>query len=264
MNTCTDMTGRVVEVVERPQRIVSLVPSQTELLYDLGLRDEVVGITKFCIHPNEWFRSKKRIGGTKTVHIDQISALQPDLILANKEENTRDQVEELARHFPVWISDITTADEALQMIAAVGDLTGKNDAAGAIVAEIKEGFGGLRVTAVQRRVAYFIWRNPWMCAGGDTFISDMISKMGWVNALGHRQRYPAIELDELTKLDLDLVLLSSEPYPFKDAHISEIRAILPTAEIQLVDGEMFSWYGSRMLEAIPYLTEMAQRSSPKT
>lgn len=251
------MTGRTIDVAYPPRRIVSLVPSQTELLYDLGLRDEVVGITKFCIHPEEWFRSKKRVGGTKTVHIDIVRQLQPDLILANKEENTREQIEELAGLFPTWVSNIQTIEEGLQMIAHVGALTNTATAAKQLVEDIATGFRQLPASTVPKRVAYFIWRAPWMCAGGDTFISDMIHRMGWVNVLANRQRYPEISLDDLAGLNIDMVLLSSEPYPFKDKHIEEIKAVQPSAEVMLVDGEMFSWYGSRMKKAATYLRELA-------
>ena len=255
---CTDMTGRQVEVAHRPLRIVSLVPSQTELLYDLGLHDEVVGITKFCVHPASWFHSKKRVGGTKTVHLDTVRQLQPDLILANKEENTREQVEALAAEFPVWVSDIHTVDEALIMIRAVGELTGTAAAAETLADQIAAGFRSLPMAA-PRKVAYFIWRNPWMCAGGDTFISDLLEHAGWQNVLAHKDRYPEVDLNELKELHPDLILLSSEPYPFKDAHIQEIQARLPAAEIRLVDGEMFSWYGSRMKEATAYISAFIKK-----
>ncbi len=252
----TDMTGHTVDISYPPCRIVSLVPSQTELLYDLGLRDEVVGITKFCVHPTEWFRNKKRVGGTKTVHIDIVKDLQPDLVLANKEENVKEQVEELATFCPTWTSNIQTIEEGLQMIQQVGELTGKATEATALVNEIRTGFNTLAQSNRTKRVAYFIWRAPWMCAGGDTFISDMIARMGWVNVLADRDRYPEIQLEELTALNVDTILLSSEPYPFKDKHIAEIQAVLPNADIRLVDGEMFSWYGSRMKKAIAYLQNM--------
>lgn len=255
----TDMTGRQVLLPEVPKRIVSLVPSQTELLYDLGLDEEVVGITKFCIHPEPWFRSKRRVGGTKTVHRHIIDELHPDLIIANKEENTREQIEELASVYPVWISDITTVEHALQMIKQVGIITGREVAATELVRAIAAGFAGLPIASHQRRVAYYIWKDPWMCAGGDTFISDVITKMGWLNVCEHLARYPEVSLQDLQALQPDLVLLSSEPYPFKDKHIAEITAAVPCAEVKLVDGEMFSWYGSRMRHAIPYLSELATR-----
>ncbi|MBL7691362.1 MAG: ABC transporter substrate-binding protein [Flavipsychrobacter sp.] len=253
----TDMTGRQFLLPEVPKRIVSLVPSQTELLYDLGLDEEVVGITKFCVHPEPWFRSKRRVGGTKTVHRHIIDELQPDLIIANKEENTKEQIEELASVYPVWISDIKTVAHALQMIELVGIITGREVAATELVHEIAGGFAGLPTASQQRRVAYYIWKDPWMCAGGDTFISDVITKMGWQNVCEHLPRYPEVNLQDLHALQPDLVLLSSEPYPFKDKHIAEITAAVPGAEVKLVDGEMFSWYGSRMRHAITYLRELA-------
>jgi ABC-type Fe3+-hydroxamate transport system substrate-binding protein len=252
----TDMMGREITISYPPKRIVSLVPSQTELLYDLGLDQEVVGITKFCVHPESWFKNKKRVGGTKTLHKDIIKSLQPDLIIANKEENTKEQIEELSFLYPVWISNIQTIAEGLQMIREVGALVNRSDHAAELKNEIEIGFVSLHKPAQPKRVAYFIWRKPWMCAGGDTFISDMITTMGWQNVLADKMRYPEITLGELANKDVELVLLSSEPYPFKDTHIAEIKTILPKAEIMLVDGEIFSWYGSRMKEAIPYLRNL--------
>ena len=162
----TDMTGRKIEVDHPPQRIVSLVPSQTELLHDLGLTDQVVGITKFCVHPNDWFRNKQRVGGTKTIHINKVNELQPDLILANKEENTKAQIEELAAIYPLWISDIKTIGQGLQMICEVGDITGRMTPALQLCNEITTGFLNLPASSTPKKVAYFIWRKPWMCAGG--------------------------------------------------------------------------------------------------
>jgi len=254
----TDMTRRDVEISFPPRRIVSLVPSQTELLYDLGLNEAVVGITKFCVHPNEWFRTKKRVGGTKTVHIDIVTSLQPDLIIANKEENVKEQIEKLAALYPTWVSNIQTIDEGLHMINAVGTLVNRQELATAITTDIRSGFSALKAAAKPKRVAYFIWRNPWMCAGGDTFISDVIGKMGWINVLQHVPRYPEIAPEQLKDLQADLVLLSSEPYPFKQAHIEEIKNIIPAAKVMLVDGEMFSWYGSRMLKAVKYLESLLE------
>ena len=263
MRMFTDMTGNKVEVNYPPKRIISIVPSQTELLYDLGLDEEVVGITKFCVHPEQWYRNKKRVGGTKTVHTDIVKALQPDLIIANKEENTKEQVEELASFCPIWVSDIHTIDDALRMIHEVGAITGRAERAAIIANEITKGFSALRQAQNDKfkpkRVAYFIWRKPWMCAGGDTFISNMIEHMCWVNVLADKQRYPEITLDELTDKRTDLLLLSSEPYPFKEAHITEIKTVLPDVEIMLVDGEMFSWYGSRMNKAIKYLASLIKK-----
>lgn len=247
-----DQLLRPVDVPEVPRRIVSLVPSQTELLADLGLEAEVIGITKFCVHPQRWFRTRTRIGGTKTVHIDQVGALEPDLIIANKEENVREQIEALERIAPVWVSDIRTLDDALSMIRGVGAVCNRATQGNDIADTITERF---RLLPARRpaSVAYGIWRAPWMWAGGDTFISDIMHRCGLTNVLEHVPRYPELSLDQLQALDPGLVLLSSEPYPFKEVHIAEVKAVLPHAQVILVDGEMFSWYGSRLLKAPEYL-----------
>lgn len=255
MAAVVDMLGRTLELPERPQRIVSLVPSQTELLADLGLEDEVVGITKFCVHPNAWFRSKARIGGTKDVRPERVAALRPDLIIANKEENVRGQIEALSAIAPVWVSDIRVLDDALEMIRSIGWITGKSGEALQIADRIDDGIGGI---SFRKRftTAYGIWRAPWMWAGGDTFIHDMLSRCGFDNVLHDQARYPEISLEALCALNPELVLLSSEPYPFKEVHIAEVQAALPDAKILLVDGEMFSWYGSRLLHAPEYLAAL--------
>jgi ABC-type Fe3+-hydroxamate transport system substrate-binding protein len=249
----TDMLGRTVAIPERPGRIVSLVPSQTELLADLGIEEAVVGITKFCVHPERWFRSKKRIGGTKTIHIDQVAALQPDLIIANKEENVKEQIEALAAIAPVWVSDIHTLDDALQMIREVGRLCNKAPESAAIAEKISALFNSLPAGTPNKTAAYCIWRKPWMWAGGDTFIHDLLDKAGLRNVLADVPRYPEVSLQSLADYQPDVVLLSSEPYPFKDVHIEEVQEILPDAQVVLVDGEMFSWYGSRLLHAPEYI-----------
>jgi ABC-type Fe3+-hydroxamate transport system substrate-binding protein len=256
MMSFTDMMGRTIELKGYPKRIVSVVPSQTELLYDLGLDEEVIGITKFCIHPDEWFRSKKRIGGTKQLHIDAILAMQPDLIIANKEENTKEQIEALAEHCPVWISDIQNLPDALEMIKRVGAITGKENKGLDIAGKISADFEKLRQAGISRKVAYFIWYNPWMSVGHDTFIHDIIGRLGWINVVADKARYPQLTTEEIKNFNPGLVLLSSEPFPFKEKHIEEIKTILPDAEIRLVDGEMFSWYGSRLLYAADYLSRL--------
>jgi ABC-type Fe3+-hydroxamate transport system substrate-binding protein len=252
------MLGRSVRIADPPQRIVSLVPSQTELLADLGLDDEVVGITKFCIHPEAWFRSKARVGGTKTVHMDRVASLRPDLIIANREENVREQIEALAAIAPVWVSDIHTLGDALQMIEEVSAICGRPGAGKAIAARINAGFAALPLCASAGKAAYCIWREPWMWAGGDTFIHDILQHCGFENALRGQPRYPEVSLEALKSLHPELVLLSSEPYPFKEQHIAEVSAAMPCAKILLADGEMFSWYGSRLLRAPEYLAGLLQ------
>lgn len=259
MPVFTDQLGRTILLPQIPRRIISLVPSQTELLYSLGLEDSVVGITRFCVHPDSWFRQKSRIGGTKAVDFARVEALQPDLIIANKEENERPQVEALAERYPVWVSDIKTLADALAMIRSIGQLTGTEAAANPLADEIAHRFTALETTvsnatreaAAQHRVAYLIWKNPWMTAGGDTFIHQMLTHAGFTNVFENQIRYPEIDLTDLAGGHLT-ILLSSEPYPFRERHIHEIKEMLPQARVELVDGEFFSWYGSRLLLAPAY------------
>jgi len=245
--------GRQISVSTLPKRIVSLVPSQTELLFDLGLEDDVVGITKFCIHPSEWFLSKAKVGGTKKLNLQKIRELQPDLIIGNKEENDQFQIQELMKEFAVWMSDITNLEEALEMIRAIGCLCNREQKAEKIASDIFNGFENINVKIHQNlRVAYFIWKDPWMLAGKNTFIDDVIKRAGLVNAV-EQERYPALSASQIVDLKPDLIFLSTEPYPFKDQHLEELKEICPDTKIRLVDGELFSWYGSRLLHTSEYL-----------
>jgi ABC-type Fe3+-hydroxamate transport system substrate-binding protein len=259
MPAFTDQTGRTILLPQIPRRIISLVPSQTELLFSLGLDETVVGITKFCIHPASWFRSKTRIGGTKAIDSARIDALQPDLIIANKEENDKNQVETLATRYPVWVSDVKTLPDALTMIRSVGSLTGKEAGAGDLANEIDARFSILTTPPKTTPAAYLIWYKPWMAAGADTFIHQMLGYCGFHNAFADRIRYPQIDTSDLAALsdipDLT-ILLSSEPYPFKQRHIDEIKQTLPHAKVLLVDGELFSWYGSRLLHSPAYFLQV--------
>jgi len=257
MTAFADQTGRTVFLLSPPQRIISLVPSQTELLADLGLQDEVIGITKFCIHPDEWFRTKKRIGGTKLLNMELIHQLQPDLILANKEENVKEQVEELATYFPVWISDLHTLEGAYDMIREIGNITWKPAAAARIVAQIKGGFAALPVPSRKPKAAYLIWKSPYMTVGNDTFIHSMLKMAGYENAFASSTRYPVITIKDLQASACEYLFLSSEPYPFGQKHIDELQPLLPGTKILLVDGEMFSWYGSRLMYAPEYFRSLS-------
>lgn len=256
----TDQMGRSIELAGTPRRIVSVVPSQTELLHYLGLRDEVVGITKFCIHPDEWFRSKTRVGGTKQLDIQKILDLQPDLVIANKEENVQGQVEELAQHVPVWISDVNTLDDALQMIAEVGALVGRPEPAAKLVQQLQEGFSRLiESPGTKPKTCYLIWKAPYMTVGGDTFIHDMLQRAGFTNLFASASRYPEVTIQSLQDMGCEVLLLSSEPYPFKEKHRQELQAVLPGTKIALVDGEAFSWYGSRLLHSPAYLEQLRRQ-----
>lgn len=255
MPTVIDQMQRKVVVPDTPKRIVSIVPSQTELLEYLGLDSEVIAITKFCVHPEVWFRSKTRIGGTKQLHLEEIAALEPDLILGNLEENDQEQVEWLMERFPVWMSDIRDLPSCWQMIRSIGQLTHTEARAERLVTSLQSDFKQMpRFPAV--RTAYFIWRDPWMLAGGDTFINVMMEQIGLVNIYKDHGRYPAVVNDQLKADAPELILLSSEPYPFKSKHIAELQKLCPAADIMLVDGEIFSWYGSRLMYAKSYFDRL--------
>ncbi|OIR00745.1 vitamin B12-binding protein precursor [mine drainage metagenome] len=255
----TDQTGRTITLSSFPTKIVSLVPSQTELLFYLGLNDEVVGITKFCVHPQNWFNTKTRIGGTKNLNIEKIRSLSPDLIIANKEENVKEQIEALENIAPVWVSDVNDFDDALRMIKMIGTITNKTVAAQNIASQIKNKFAQLSINSPLQRACYLIWKDPYMSVGGDTFISSIMQQCGLQNVFEQETRYPGIQLKQLAALNCELILLSSEPYPFQQKHISEIQEQMPGAGIILVNGEMFSWYGSRMLLAADYFQQLMNK-----
>lgn len=254
--TFTDQMGRSISLDFPPKRIISLVPSQTELLFDLGLDDEIVGITKFCIHPKDKYKSKTKVGGTKKLDLAKIRSLNPDLIIGNKEENDQAQMEELMLEFPVWMSDITLLDDAIEMIEQIGELSGKAENALRIASNIKKSFEEIAHQVVSRKkVAYFIWKDPYMLAGKCTFIDDVLAKAGFDNIVS-LSRYPAISLVDLKELNPDLIFLSSEPYPFKNEHVLEMESNFPDSSVWIVDGELFSWYGSRLQYTPDYLRSL--------
>ena len=236
------------------QRIISLVPSQTELLYDLGLDDRVVGITKFCVRPKKWYQGKTIIGGTKKFNQDVIEQLQPDLIIGNKEENYEEGIDALRSKYPVWMSDIYSLQDASNMIQSIGEITETEPVAQQILSDIKKAFSILPIVR-SRSVLYLIWRNPWMAAGTNTFIHAMLETIGWRNVI-RENRYPEFTTAALQALSPEIILLPSEPYPFKEPHRNELLQILPSSKIIMVDGEMFSWYGSRLVQAPEYFKKI--------
>ncbi len=252
--TVVDQLGSIIEVPLSPQRIISLVPSQTELLFDLGLGDRVVGITKFCIHPSDWFKSKTRIGGTKKVNYDTVRFLNPDLIIGNKEENTIEDIEMLRTIAPVWMSDVNSYEDALGMIHSVGELTETLPLARRLTDQIETAFQKLESSKenINLSVRYLIWKDPYFQVGNSTFIDAMITKIGWVNKCKDA-RYPEWQV---TEDDMDVLLLSSEPYPFNEEDIHPLKVKFPNVKIAIVDGELFSWYGSRMRLAPDYFNRL--------
>ncbi|SFQ48230.1 helical backbone metal receptor [Hymenobacter arizonensis] len=254
--TVTDQMGRRVAVPFPPQRIVSLVPSQTELLFDLGLGEKVVGLTKFCIHPADARTKATVVGGTKNFDFEKIAALKPDLILGNKEENYQIGIEQLAADYPVWLSDISTLPESLDMIRRVGFIAGAKDKAAALADEIDASFSQLAFPAAAVSVAYFIWKKPYMVAATGTFIDDLLHRSGFTNAFAGLARYPEVSAEQLAAAAPQRIFLSSEPYPFGEKHLAEFQQLCPSAQVEIVDGELFSWYGSRLRESAAYFIQL--------
>lgn len=252
-----DQTGQTIQLKDKPKRIISLVPSQSELLWDFGLRKELVGITKFCIHPKEMYRSIERVGGTKKLDIDKIRQLKPDLIIGNKEENDRQQIEELRKEFTVWMSDIYDLSDAFEMISALAEIIKEGDKAEQLIKTIKTNFSKLDISKFKdKKVAYFIWYNPFMAVAQNTFINHLLEKLGFINSFAYLSRYPEVNASQIKGVAPDYIFLSSEPFPFSKEHIKELKQISPNSEVVLVDGEMFSWYGSRLQYAPEYFATL--------
>ncbi|CAM1334908.1 ABC transporter substrate-binding protein [Tenacibaculum aestuariivivum] len=249
-------TNPVFELDKIPKRIISLVPSQTELLVSLGLENYIVGVTKFCVHPNNLRKNKTIVGGTKTIKIDKIAALNPDIILCNKEENSKEIVEACKKIAPVHVSDIFTFDDSLNLINKYGEIFACKAEANKITKQLIIKFNNLQIFLQDKRpikVAYFIWKDPWMVAANNTFINTILELNNFNNIHKNKTRYPEINLKNVvSNKNPELIFLSSEPYPFNKKHINEIKKYFDKSKIILVDGEMFSWHGSRLLKAFDY------------
>ncbi|KAF2516435.1 ABC transporter substrate-binding protein [Flavobacterium foetidum] len=263
MKQLTDQIGTIHSFATAPKRIISLVPSQTELLYDLGLQDRIIGITKFCVHPFHFKSTKKIVGGTKKIHFEKIKLLEPDIIICNKEENTPEIVAQLSAICPVWVTNIISIEDNFQMISDFGQMFNCrteaqkwNDKLAFALSDFKKYVENIEI----RKVAYFIWKNPYMVAGNDTYINELLKLNHFKNIYEDKGRYPEIELKKMRlDGDPDIVLLSSEPYPFKEEDAFEIGRFTHHAKTIFVDGEMFSWHGSRLLKAFTYFKLLHER-----
>ncbi|MFC4871357.1 helical backbone metal receptor [Negadavirga shengliensis] len=250
-----DQLQRPVHLPATPKRIVSLVPSLTELLVDLGLEEALVGVTKFCVHPAPIRKAKVIIGGTKNFHFDRIRELKPDLIIGNKEENYLEGIEALEKDFPVWVSDVKSLEEALEMIEGIGEVTGRDAEAGEVTAKVRDCMK--RELPFKGTAVYLIWKDPLMTVGRDTFVNEMMQRAGYKNLISEN-RYPEISERDLVFLHPEYLLLSSEPFPFAEKHRTYFQKLLPETRVLMVDGEMFSWFGSRILKAFSYFQTLVK------
>jgi len=242
--TYLDQLGREVVLPEIPKRIICLVPSITELVAYFEMVEEVVGITKFCIYPTTWFQSKERVGGTKNIDIEKVKSLHPDLIIGNKEENTKEDIAALIVTAPVWMSDVNSIDDSYELISCLAEIFNKKDKGQQLIGYLKKYFLSHASEGAGKSVLYFIWHSPGFVAGKNTYIDSYLTSIGYQNCVT-MDRYPDINTLEL--LDPDIVLLSSEPFPFNESHVAYYKELFPNAEIKLVDGECYSWYGVRTL-----------------
>lgn len=247
-----DQMGNAIKFNSVPKRVVSLVPSQTEFLYEIGIRP--IAQTIFCIHPKSEFKQSTKIGGTKKLNIEKIRSLKPDLIIGNKEENLKAEIEILAEEFPVWMSDIHTLEDAYEMMDCIGQITDKVEAANKIIKEARSNFNSLD-TESNSTVLYLIWQKPFMAVGKPTFIDAVLTSLGF-NNVASNQRYPQLNKEAITELNPYYIFLSSEPFPFKEKHQKEVQDLFPGSKVILVDGEMFSWYGSRLVKAPAYFKKL--------
>jgi iron complex transport system substrate-binding protein len=263
MKIIKDQLGREINLKITPKRIVSLVPSQTELLCDLALENELVGITKFCVHPYHLKSTKTIVGGTKKVDFEKIKALNPDFILCNKEENSYAFLPELEKIAPTYFSDVNTIQNSVDLILRLGSIFNRRTEADNLAHKIEfklNDFNQFIKDKPTRKVAYFIWAKPWMVAGNNTYINEMLQLNKFENIYDTMSRYPKIEINKIRhEGDPDVIILSSEPFSFKDEHALEIGTYTNRSITVFGDGEMFSWFGSRILLAFDYFKKLHKK-----
>lgn len=263
MKIIKDQLGREISLKSSPKRIISLVPSQTELLCDLGLENELVGITKFCVHPYHLKATKTIVGGTKKVDFEKIKGLQPDFILCNKEENSYDFLPELEIIAPTYFSDVNTIQDSINLITDLGIILNRRTESSNLIAKINfklNDFKNFIKDKPIRKVAYFIWSKPWMAVGNDTYINEILKLNKFENIYSNMSRYPKVEISKIRhEGDPDVIILSSEPFAFKDEHAMKISTYTNRSITVFADGEFFSWHGSRLLLAFDYFKELHKK-----
>ena len=263
-----DAVGTVHKRAADSARIVSLVPSLTELICDLGLAAQLVGRTGFCVHPRETLKRIPKVGGTKDVNLAKVRALAPTHALLNIDENERPTARALAQFVPHLIvtHPLSPLDNP-PLYRLLGGIFGREQAAEALCARFQQAHAALASAArawPRQRVLYLIWKDPWMTVARDTYISRTLALAGWdtlpANATA---RYPQVKLDQALLQPAQLVLLSSEPYRFRDRDLAELRAlpVMRGKTLALIDGEAASWYGSRAIAGLDTLRGLRQKLS---
>ncbi len=253
MKTVTDHLGREVTFSFPPKKIVSFAPAITQTLFSLQLDEEIVGRTRFCKYPEDKVENVLNVGGTKDFKLDRVHSLKPDLIIMEKEENTKEMVEELAQHYPVYVFEVQSVEDALQMIVDLGTITDRYLQAESLRNGIRSMLDTLPRQQEGKKASYVIWQRPYMVVGKNTYINSVLETLGFENPfISYEGRYPSVSEEDFAKAKLDYIFLASEPYPFQDSHVEEFQTQFPETTVKRIDGEMF-WYGAMMLDAVPYL-----------
>jgi ABC-type Fe3+-hydroxamate transport system substrate-binding protein len=250
----TDHLNRTVILKSKPERVVSMVPSLTETLADLGLAENLVAVTRFCKYPSNVVNTLPKIGGPKNINLEKIIDLKPDFVVAVKEENNKKQVLSLAEHVPVFVFDINTLEDSFDMLQLLGTIFEIQEISAQWIKRIKEKLEILKPSVVAEKTLYMIWKKPWMAAGKSTFIGSMMQVAGFNNLISGR--YPEISENEMRKADA--ILLATEPYHFNENDRKQLQEMFSGTRVIIVDGEMFTWYGTHMLKAFDYFTSFRQ------
>jgi len=250
-----DQLNRKIEINNNLNNIISLVPSLTELLFFLKMDEQVKGITNFCVHPSDKLSDKVIVGSPLHVDYEKIEQINPDIIIAGKSENNKNNIEKIAEKYPVWVSDVRSIEDACKMIEKIGMICNQSDLSYNITKNISVGFDSL-ADKTKIKVCYLVWEKPFMVAGNNNYINDILKKTGLINVFEHKEGYAKVTAKEMQECQADFVLLPSEPYKFDNSHISTYKNLINKATVLLVDGQLFSWYGNRMLLAINYLKNM--------
>jgi ABC-type Fe3+-hydroxamate transport system substrate-binding protein len=266
MTIFTDALYRPIEIKQAPQRIVSLVPSITEALFTFGLGESVVGVTRFCVEPSDGVAAKQKVGGTKTLDVTHVRELQPDLVIANVEENRPEDVRQLiAAGLNVMVTFPRTVAAGIDMMRQIAEMTDSMAAARPIIDEASAALTEARARSESRRplrVFCPIWRNPWMSVGPDTYIHDFLHVCGGLNIFSRRHdRYPITDLNEIARRDPQVILLPDEPYRFAAKHLPEITkydyiSAVRDRRVHLIEGKHLCWYGPRIAGSLRFVQEL--------
>ncbi|MEA2569984.1 MAG: hypothetical protein QOI24_1985 [Acidobacteriota bacterium] len=253
-----DVRGVEHDFTRAPRRVVSLVPSLTESLFDLGAGDVVVAITDFCIFPPGL--ALPRVGGTKNPDVDAIRALEPDLVYMNLEENVKRHGDAIEAFAPLFVTEPKSVDDVASLIATLGAIHHRDSQP--LVAALNGALNAARFTAPSFRFLCPIWKKPWMWCGGDTYVSNLVESAGGRNLMRDRERYPSLDLDCALALEPDVIFLPDEPFLFTEEEAAEIRESSNARVVGPFPGHLFTWHGTRTIEGLRFLATTLRESLP--